>query len=411
MSSKPPVSISLHFGPSGLFECQLESERVAFVRQGPRCCGDVAAATRHALQTPLDFPTLDQAVLEDDKIAIALDRQTPGSATIIAEIWRVLATRNVQPENVTIIQPAALSKMPEPDPRSLLPEEVRSVIGFKVHDPTNPASCGFLTKVSSGEDIYIARELIDAGMVIPVGVTAFDPILGYRGTNSVLYPGLSNVEAIKRSLGLTHQELAPSNIRPIRQIIDEIAWLMGIQFAVQVTPASNQEPYQVISGNTETVFNECKTQLNHNWLISVPRRLKTVVVAVSQDAAGHGWNQLTAALACAEQLVETGGQIVVLSEVSEAPGEGVRMLTRFRNADECLPALIEVKPLDFMQAARLVGAARRARIYLLSQLKSELVEDLFMQPLQSLKEVERLVKNSASCAFIESAQHAFGIVD
>lgn len=411
MSVKSPVSVSLQFGQSGIFECQLDSDRVAFVRHGPRCCGDVAGAAQQALRSPLDFPTLDQAVLDDDKIAIALDRQTPGAAAIIAEIWKVLASRNVQPANVTIIQPAVLSKMPEPDPCALLPEDVRAAINFKVHDPIDPASCGFLTKVSTGEDIYLARELIDAGMVITVGATGFDPILGYRGTSSVLYPGLSNVEAIKRSLGLTHQELEPSNVRPIRQVVDEIAWLMGIQFAVQVTAASNQEPYQVIAGNCETVFKECKAQVNHNWLVSVPARLKTVVVAVSQDAAGHGWNQLAAALAVAEQLVETGGQIIVLSELKEAPGEGVRMLTQHENADECLPALLEAKPLDFVAAARLAGAARRARIYLLSQLETSLVESLFMLPLHNLKEVERLVINSPKCGFIEAAQHAFGIVD
>lgn len=411
MSSKPPVSVSLQFGQAGLFECQVDSDRVAVVRQGPRCCGDVAMATRQALHSPLDFPTLDQAVLEDDHIAIALDRQTPGSATIIAEIWKVLAARHVQPANVTIIQPAVLTKQPESDPRALLPEDVRSAITLKIHDPTDPASCGFLTRVSTGEDIYLARELIDAGMVITVGMTAFDPLLGYRGTNSVLYPGLSNLEAIKKSLGMSHQELKPTSIRPGRQVVDEIAWLMGIQFAVQVTPASNREPYRVVAGNCETVLKECQSHLNHNWLISLSERVQTVVVAVSEDAAGHGWNQLAAALACAEQLVETGGQIVVLSEIKEPPGEGVRLLTRYEHADECLPALIEAKPLDFVAATRLVGAARRARIYLLSQLDENLVDDLFMYPLANLNEVERLVQRSSSCAFIGSAQHAFGIVD
>lgn len=411
MSSKPPVSVSLQFGQSGRFECELDSEKVALVRQGPRCCGNVAEAARHALASPLDFPTLDKAVLEDDRIAIALDRQTPGSPTIIAEIWKILASRNVQPANVTIIQPAALSKLPEPDPRSLLPDEVRETITLKIHDPTDPANCGFLTKASTGEEVYLARDLIDAGLVLLVGMTAFDPVLGIRGTSSVLYPGLSNVEAIRRSLGISHQELSPSHSRPLRQLVDEIAWLMGIQFSVQVTPASNREPFRVVAGNCETVYEECKAELHHNWFISMPERVHTVVVAISDDIAGHGWQQLGAALNCAQRLVEVGGKIIVLSEIKEQPGEGIRILRQFEHADECMPALKEAMPLDFITAANLVTAARRARIYLLSKLDPDVVEEAFMYPLENENEALKLVKAASSIAFIGSAQHAFGIVD
>ena len=411
MTLQQSVSVSLRFGQSGHFQCSLDSDRVVLLRQGPHHCGDVSLAARQALQSPLDFPTLDQAVLSDDRIAIALDRQTPGAAAIIAEIWRVLASRHVQPENVTILQPAALNKKPEPDPRTLLPEGVRDAVVWKIHDPTDEQNCALLASTSTGESVHLARELVDAGLVITVGMTAFDPILGYCGTSSVLYPGMSTVDAIKRSLGLGHRELLPQDERPLRQLMDEIGWLIGIQFTVQVTPASTRDPHQIVAGNSDSVLQVCRAQVNHNWLISLPDRVHTVLVTITDDVAGHGWNQLGAALACAEQLVEQGGRIIVLSELKEAPQEGINLLRQFENPDECPKPLRQAMPIDLIPASQLVAAARRARVMLYSQLATDLVDELFMLPIDNLKDVERLLSQAPTCALVGSAQHAFGLVD
>ena len=62
-------------------------------------------------------------------------------------------------------------------------------------------------------------------------------------------------------------------------------------------------------------------------------------------------------------------------------------------------------------ASQLAGATDWARVYLLSNLEEDLVEDLFMFPLESSREVERIVASSESCALIGAAQSTFGLVD
>ena len=60
----------------------------------------------------------------------------------------------------------------------------------------------------------------------------------------------------------------------------------------------------------------------------MPERVETVIVAVSTDVSGHGWNQIGRAVATARQLVERGGRIVILSELDEQPGDGLSLLRR-----------------------------------------------------------------------------------
>ncbi len=133
-----------------------------------------------------------------------------------------------------------------------------------------------------------------------------------------------------------------------------------------------------------------------------------MVVGVEEDAAGHGWTQIGSALAAARSLVSKGGRIVVLSDVNVPPGEGLKMLMRYEDATEGLRPLRQAAPEDLIPATELAEAADWADVYLLSRLDSDLVEDLFMAPLESEAEVKRLLGLDEQVLFLPSAQHRFG---
>ncbi len=411
MALQQSIPVRLQFGTSGEFAAEVDAARVALFRPGPRAKSDSADAVRRALASPVDLPTLDQALVPDDNVVIALDRGVPGAAEVVAEVWTWLERRGIRPENLTILQPAAILAARATDPLSQLSDEVRSKVTLKTHDPTEETSCRYLATTSGGERIHLATELVDADFVLTVGVTEFDSLLGYRGTSSVLFPGLSTVDAIRRTIGQGHQELSPREPRPLRQIVDEIAWLMGIQFSVQVVPAEAGGFCSVLAGSSDAVFARSRDIVTDEWLISMPERVQTVIVAISADASGHGWQQLGRTLAMARQLVEQGGRIVVLSEISDAPGEGIELLRRVEEPDDALQPLRSAAPPDMQPALQIASAAAWARLFLFSKLEEGLVEDLFMYPLAELSEVERIIETSSSCALIGSAQHAFGIVE
>lgn len=404
------LPVSLKFGRTGEFTCEMDSSRVSVLRPGPSARLDAASLIERALASPLDMPPFHQAVVPDDRVVIALDRDIPCVGEIIRAVWAHLEQAGVQAAAVTILQPAAVGSPRPVDPRQLLPAAVRQDVTWRIHDPTEPDACGYLATTAAGERVYLARELIDAGCVLPIGVTAYDPLMGRRTAGSVLYPGLSTVEAIRRTIGLGHDELPPHVMRPLRQITDEIVWLMGIPFVIQVI-AAGDGLVDVIAGSSEGVSRQAGSQQDDHWLISMPERVDTVVAAIPGGTDSQGWNQLGQALATARQIVELGGRIILLSELNEAPGEGIEYLRRFEEPDEALQPLRQLMPTDLLPAVQLASAASRARVYLLSHLPSELVTDVFMHPLDSVKEVERLLQTGNSCAFLGGAQHTFGLVD
>lgn len=409
MAGRTTETIHLRYGHGAALDLEIDKSRVRGVYPGPPAIDDLPAALRSALDAPLDFPPLEQAVIPDDRVVLVLDRDVPEAAAILAEVWRRLAARGVDPERVTILQPADQAAEAAADPRSALPPSVREQIGWQVHEaiPEEEGGFHYLATTAAGERIYLSGGLLDADVVVSIGKLGFDPLLGYRGTNSVFYPGLSTAEAVKRAHGQGHSELGPDDERPLRQVVDEVGWLLGTQFTIQVVPAATGGVGDVLAGSAESVYRKGRELLAERWSVHLPERVETAVVAVDEDAGGHGWQQVAAALAVARRLVTREGRIVVLSQLAQAPGEGIEQLRRAEAPRDAFRPLRQTAPPDLLAATQFAQAVDWARVYLLSRLDSDLVEELFCVPVESEAAVSRLLAaDDDTCVFIGSAQHA-----
>lgn len=408
MSPVSSKSVRLPYGRSGCFACEISADRLAAVCDAPQPLANLPRAIRAALNCPIDIPPLRQAVLDSDHVVVALDRWTPESDILIEAVWVALADAGVTADQVSIIQPVSLSNGPPPDPRGRLPQAVRRAVNWSIHDPTDPDACAYLATTTAGERIYLAKDIVEADLVVSVGAMAYDPTIGYRGTHSVFYPGLSTVEAISKSRGQGHRELSPDDVRPLRQLIDEVGWLLGALMTVQVIAAANGGVAEVMVGAADSVFRCGQQRLAEQWLAQLSGRADIVVAAVGGGGQRQGWDQVGAALATARSLVKQRGRIVILSDVASDPGVGLDLVARADNPRDALQSLRETMPPDLVSAAQLADAVDWADVYFLSDLSSDLVEDLFMIPVESEAEAERVLDQSGCCAFIAAAQSAFG---
>jgi len=404
------VEVGLDYGLSGKFSCDFDASRVVALHNAPPPSAGLTEEIRKALEHPLDFPPLEQLCIPGDHVVLALDRHTPQAPELISEIWQVLERRGVEADTIQILQPVALETAPLPDPRTLLPPEVRSQVRWTIHDPTDEKKQAYLATTARGERIYLDRECTDADVVISVGSIAYDSVLGHRGTNSVFYPGLSTIDSISRARGEGHSELGPDDERPLRQTIDEVAWLLGTQFTVQVIPAGGSAAATVLAGAYEPVFRHGKKILEEMWQVRLLERAETIVVAIDADSAGHGWDQVGAALATARNLVSKGGRVIVLTELEGETGDGLNLIRQSRSPRNALQPIRKQAPLDMIPATQLATIADWAHLYLVSKLPADVVDELFMSPLENVREVERLVNQSSRCVFIGSAQHCWGEV-
>lgn len=402
------TQISLDYGSSQRWEHDLPAERLLFVHHGPEALAEPNAAINERIRQPLDFPSLELALVPDDRVVIVLDRAVPSAAEIIGGAWSAMASAGVAPENVVILQPASTTIGRPTDPRHRLSENVRDRIAWKIHDPTGENATGYLASSAAGERLYLSREVLDADFVLPIGRFGYDAMLGRRELTSAFYPGLSTPDAFTKSLGQGHSELGPDDERPLRQLVHEVAWLLGIQFAIQVLPSRGHGGMaDVLVGNPDRVAERGKTLLDRHWRVTLDQRGETAVVAIPRSGDETSWSDLGAALQAAQKLIVQGGKIIVLSDLAAPPGPGIELIRSSRSAKAALQPLRKAAPPDVLAASQIAAAAEWASIYLLSKLDSQLVEEAFMTPLEHDREAARLLQTCDGCVVLAGAQHVF----
>ena len=69
-----------------------------------------AGAVRDAVENPVRFVPLSQAVIPDDHVALAVDPSLPQLGGLLSGLWGVLASAGVKAENVTLISPPGASE-------------------------------------------------------------------------------------------------------------------------------------------------------------------------------------------------------------------------------------------------------------------------------------------------------------
>jgi nickel-dependent lactate racemase len=402
------MSVVLEYGASGRWEWSPPSSATIVCHSGPAEAVQVGPTLIDALAEPLDFPPLSTALVPGDRVVLALDRRVPESAAIVAALWRALEGVGIAPSEVCILQPASMTHAELPDPRQMLPATVRTDVRWHAHDATSDDASGYLASSAAGERIYLNRELLDADFVLPINAAAFDPLLGFRGPGAVFYPGLSTSAAFAKTLGQGHSELCPDDDRPLRQLVEEIVWLLGVQFAIQVIPHRQASAAGgVIAGSVEAVERNARRQLNREWRLARPERSDTVVAAVSSSDGPTRWDDVGAAIAAAQKLVTRGGKIVLLTDLAEAPGPGMELLRTQKSARTGLRELRTKMPPDWLAASQVAAAADWASVYLLSGLTNDIVEELFLTPLASETESRRLLDHATDCVLLTGAQHTY----
>lgn len=396
----------LNYGFEGQFRFKMKSDRIVVDHRAPLPLAEPRSAIAQSLANPLQYPPLEQSLIPDDRIVLVLDRNTSCAAELIAEVWKVLDRRDVAAERVTILQPGDFRGRSPADPRSLLPDSAREAVRWLVHDPTAASSCSYLASTSAGDRLYLSRELLDADVVVTIGSLGFDPVLGYRGTGSAFYPGLSDVDAVRKAQGLGHDELSPDDPRPLRQLIEEVAWLVGSQFSLQVIPSAGLGISNVIAGQSDAVLEQGRQHVNDAWRIDVAERPELVIASVEADAAGHTWTQIASALDTARRIVARDGRVLLLTELADQPSDGIKLIMDSRAPRDVLKPLRDAAPPDLVSASQVAQALDWTNVYLVSRLDPQLVEDLFMIPLEGENEARRLIDGDEACAIVAGAQHA-----
>ncbi len=366
----------------------------------------ISEQCRNALLQPLGLPELARCVVPGDSVAIVIDPETPDSIDLLVVVCEQL--QSVPDEGIT------LSLMLPPDPANTgwgnfverLPLHLQQQLTVHIHDPGDASQLSYVASSVGGERIYVNRRISDADLLITIGVICFDSLLGYQGTTSSVFPSFSENDAILQARAQGHPELTPDDDRPYRQLVDEVGWLLGTQFAVQVVPGAGETPLAILAGLPEDVMSAGKELVDRVWRVKSRKEAEAILLSVPASGLS-GWKQFGTAIEQAAKIVEPDGRIIVIADVPVPEGPAATMLRRCQEPGELLKPLRREPTEDAIEIVKLINTLSHARVYLYSQIPADIVEELGMIAIVDASELQRLTMASKNCVVLPHANYAW----
>ncbi len=187
----------------------------------------------------------------------------------------------------------------------------------------------------------------------------------------------------------------------------KIGWLLGTQFAVQIVPGPGDTPLAILAGLPEEVMTAGKDLVDSVWRgETAGNRLRPSLLSVPCDASS-GWKQFGNAIELATKLVQPDGRIIVIADLSVPEGPGASLLRRSQDPEELLKPLRREPCEDAVEITQLINTLRHARVYLYSNIPTDIVEELGIIAIEDEAELNRLTTAARSCVALPNAGFAW----
>lgn len=367
--------------------------------QGEPPLADVPAALAAALAQPLDFPPLCKALTPDDRIAVVVNEGLSQVSSLLGAVLREVEQAGVMRSNVTVVVP----------PRTFAPvHDCRGPyadVRLEVHNPDNPRNLAYLASTRRGRRIYLNRTVVDADQLIVLGRVRFDPLFGFSGGFSELFPLLSDQATRREFLCRPSLYQAGRARGRAQEEAEEVGNLLGLPFFVQAVETHGDQISHIVAGSAAAVSQQAQEWLNRHARFTAASA-DLVVSPLSIERDSHNLADVAAALETASRVVRPGGRIVVLSRARAELSPGFELLRGADSPEQGLGQAQRLGLADVVSLWQWTCGLQHATVTLLSQLPPEVAEDLFVTPMDHPGQLERLSRHASSMLLIPDA-HRF----
>ncbi|MBN1892314.1 MAG: nickel-dependent lactate racemase [Clostridiales bacterium] len=338
-----------------------------------------------SLRQPIDSAPLRDIVRPGEKIAIItsdITRPLP-SDKILPAVLDELSAAGIADEDILIVFGLGSHKGHSEDQmRSLVGDDVFERIRCVDSDPDN---CIRMGVTQAGTPVDVFRPVAQAERRICLGNIEFHYFAGYSGGAKAIMPGVSTRDAIQNNhSAMVRPEAAAGRLdgNPVREDIEEAGRICGIDFIINVVLDEKKEIIRSFCGHPVAAHRAGCAFLDSFYKICLPRRADIVIVSPGGFPKDINMYQAQKALDNARHAVRDGGIVIWIAACSEGLGE--KHFEDWMTGHAKSPDMIEHIRHEFVlgghKAASIALVLEKSRIFLVSDLESDFVRSIFLEP-------------------------------
>lgn len=346
---------------------------------------------RRALANPIGSKKIKELVSSQDKVIILVSdvsRPSP-SSILLPPILEELKEAGIINDQITIIFGLGIHrKQTEEEKKRLLGETVYSQVKCIDHDINN---CVRIGRTKRGNEVFIFKEILKADFVIATGNLEFHYFAGYSGGAKAVAPGICG----RKTIANNHKHFLEPGAKagfikgnPIREELEEIGEMVGINFMVNAVLNSHKKVVKVVAGNVTKAHREGAEYIDDMFRVEIDELADIVITSPGGHPKDIDLYQTHKAMENASLAVKNGGIIIVIGECRDGLGE--KSFAEALNGKLSPQELIEELKNNFIlgrhKASRIAKIHLDSEIYLVSNLANEIKKKLFIKNYSSLKE-------------------------
>lgn len=346
---------------------------------------------RRALAHPIGCKKLKELVSPQDKVIIlASDVSRPSpSSILLPPIIKELNKAGVSNNQITIVFGLGVHrKQTEEEKKKLVGEEVYKRVKCLDHDIANCVRIGITKR---GNEVSVFKKILEADFIIATGNLEFHYFAGYTGGAKAVAPGICS----RKTIADNHKHFLELGAKagrikgnPVREEIEEIGEMVGIDFMVNAVLNSHKKIVKVVAGDITKAHREGAEYTNNIFGVKIDNLADIVITSPGGYPKDIDLYQTHKAMENAMLAVKKGGIIIIAGECRDGLGEEsfAEALNGKLSPFELMEELKNNFILGRHKASRIANINLNTEIYLVSNLADEIKKNLFIKSFNSLEE-------------------------
>jgi len=352
---------------------------------------DPIIEVRRSLANPIGSKKLKELVLPKDKVVILVSdvsRPCP-SYSLLPPILKELNEAGLSNDQIIIVFGLGVHrKQTEEEKKKLVGEEVYNQVKCIDHDIDNCVKIGITKR---GNKVSIFKKILDANFIIATGNLEFHYFAGFSGGAKAIAPGVCS----RNTIANNHKHFLEPGAKagriqgnPIREEIEEIGEMIGVDFMVNAVLNSHKKVVKVVAGDVTKAHREGTKYVNDMFRVEIDALADIVLTSPGGYPKDIDLYQTHKAMENASLAVKKGGIVIVAGECRDGLGEGkfAQALDGKLSPQELIEELKKNFILGRHKASRVAKIHLDSEIYLVSNLPTEIKSKLFIKNFNSLEE-------------------------
>lgn len=352
---------------------------------------DQLQEVKRALQEPIGaLPLIKLAEGKKNVVILCSDITRPSpSHLLVPPILDELNKAGVSDSDITIIFGLGYHRPhTQQEQMKLVGDAVYKRVRCIDHDREK---CVFIGTSSKGTPIWVFEPVTKADLLIGTGNLEFHYFAGYSAGDKALMPAVCSKETVQANHAMLFDPRARSGIidgNPIREDIEEIGRIAGVEFIVNVVLNSKNEIVKCTAGDPIKAHRAGCVYVDKMYKRSIPYKADIVICSAGGHPKDINLYQAQKAFENASYAVREGGVIILAASCTEQLGEKTftEWMQRAESLDDPINWIQDEFVLGAHKAAVICKVLKSVQAFLITDMPEVLVKKCFFEPASTIEE-------------------------